>query len=182
MTEPSATDDTHGAPAEPHQRPRRAASRSAARLAAVQALFQIDSVGLDPHAAVEEFRAHRLGGADIDEGQPDLAHTDTKHFAAIVLGASIRAAEIDALIASVLPGDWSLYRIDPVIRALLRAGCFELLARDDVPVRVVADEYVSIANAFFEGVQTGFANAMLDALARRVRPEGFGAGHGPTPG
>jgi N utilization substance protein B len=57
-----------------------------------------------------------------------------------------------------------------------------LLARDDVPVRVVADEYVSIANAFFEGVQTGFANAMLDALARRVRPEGFGAGHGPTPG
>ena len=185
MNDPLPSDAPHddGERSEPRQqRPRRAAQRSAARLAAVQALFQVDSVGLDPHAAVEEFRVHRLGGADVDEGQPDLGHADAKHFAAIVLGASIRAAEIDALIAAVLPGGWSLDRIDPVIRALLRAGCFELRAGDDVPGRVVRDDYVPSANAFFEGVQTGCAHSMLDALARRVRPEGFGAGHGPASG
>jgi N utilization substance protein B len=171
--EPASQDGT-----DPGPKPApRAAARSAARLAAVQALFQVDSTGVDPRAAVQEFRAHRLGTGDADTGQPDLGHADTGHFAAIVLGASMRAGEIDALIAATLPTDWTLRRIDPVIRAILRAGCFELLARDDVPVRVAVDEYVSIAHAFFEGPNPGFANAMLDALARRIRPEAFVAGH-----
>ena len=163
-------------------RSRHAMSRSLTRLAGIQALFQIDRRGLDPHAVIEEFRMHRLGDADLDEGQPDFTRADRRQFASLVLGTMLRAEEIDGLIDAVLPRDWSRDRLDPVIRAILRAGCFELLARDDVPVRVVVDEYVSIANAFFEGVQTGFANAMLDALARRLRPEGFGAGHGPAAG
>jgi len=151
----------------------RPVGRSAARLAAVQALFQIDSTGTDPQAAVQEFRTHRLGAADTGEGQPDLGHADKSFFAAIVLGAALRASEVDALIVATLPAQWSLRRIDPVLRALLRAGCFELLARDDVPARVSVDEYVSIAHAFFEGPNPGFANAMLDALARRIRPDEF---------
>lgn len=160
------------------ERPRRGGARTASRLAAVQALFQISATGLDPARAVDEFRTHRLGKADVDEGQPDLAHADPGHFAAIVLGAALRADEIDALIGAVLPADWPARRIDPVLRAILRAGCFELLARDDVPVRVVVDEYVSIAHAFFSGVEAGFANAMLDALARRIRPDAFEPAHG----
>lgn len=171
--------------AEPRERPvkaPRAASRRAARLAAIQALFQIDATGVDPQRAVAEFRAHRFGSADIAEGQPDLGHADTAHFAAIVLGAAIRGAEIDALIAAVLPADWSIGRLDPVVRAILRAGCFELLARDDVPVRVAVDEYVSIAHAFFDGPQSGFANAMMDALAKRLRPDAFGVPHAPSAG
>lgn len=164
------------------ERPRRGGARTASRLAAVQALFQISATGVDAARAVDEFRAHRLGKADMDQGQPDLAHADAGHFAAIVLGASLRADEIDALIAAVLPADWPARRIDPVVRAILRAGCFELLARDDVPVRVVVDEYVSIAHAFFSGVEAGFANAMLDALARRIRPDAFGPVHDGPPG
>ena len=134
--------------AQPEARPRHARHRSSARLAAVQALFQAAERGLDAQSVVDEFRSHRLS-----------------------------AAEIDALIDAVLPAGWPRHRIDPVVRAILRAGCFELLARDDVPARVVVDEYVSLARAFFEGGDLGFVNANLDALARRVRPQDFAAGH-----
>lgn len=163
--------------AQPEARPRHARHRSSARLAAVQALFQAAERGLDAQSVVDEFRSHRLSAADVEEGQPDLSNADSRHFTAIVLGASIRAAEIDALIDAVLPAGWPRHRIDPVVRAILRAGCFELLARDDVPARVVVDEYVSLARAFFEGGDLGFVNANLDALARRVRPQDFAAGH-----
>jgi N utilization substance protein B len=154
-------------------RPRRAVGRSTARLAAVQALFQIDTRGIDAPSVVEEFRRHRLSDADTEEGQPDLSRADAKHFAALVLGAALRANEVDALIDAVLPVDWPRARLDPVVRATLRAGCFELLARDDVPVRVAIDEYVAIARAFFDGAEPGFVNGVLDALARRIRPDAF---------
>lgn len=159
-------------------RPGRAVRRSSARLAAVQALFQVDTRGTDAQAVVDEFRSHRLSDADTQEGQPDLSRADGKHFAALVLGAAIRADEVDALIDSVLPAGWPRSRLDPVVRAILRAGCFELLARDDVPVRVAIDEYVAIARAFFDGAEPGFVNGVLDALARRLRPEGFVIGDG----
>lgn len=159
-------------------RPRRAIGRSSARLAAVQALFQVDTRGSDAQSVVEEFRRHRLSDADTEEGQPDLSRADAKHFAALVLGAAMRASEVDALIDAVLPADWPRARLDPVLRATLRAGCFELLARDDVPVRVAIDEYVAIARAFFDGSEPGFVNGVLDALARRIRPSAFVTGEG----
>jgi N utilization substance protein B len=165
-------------------RPRRAIGRSTARLAAVQALFQVDTRGSDANSVVEEFRRHRLSDVDTEEGQPDLSRADAKHFAALVLGAAMRAGEVDALIDAVLPADWPRARLDPVVRATLRAGCFELLARDDVPVRVAIDEYVAIARAFFDGAEPGFVNGVLDALARRIRPDAFvtGEGGGALPG
>lgn len=159
-------------------RPRRAVGRSTARLAAVQALFQIDTRGTTAQAVVDEFRNHRLSDADVGEGQPDLSRADGKHFASLVLGADLRADEVDALVDSVLPKDWPRARLDPVVRAILRTGCFELLARDDVPVRVTIDEYVAIAKAFFEGAEPGFVNGVLDALAKRLRPDAFVTGDG----
>ncbi len=157
--------------------PRRAVHRTSARLAAVQALFQVAERGLDAQSVVDEFRNHRLSDADIEEGQPDLSGADTRHFAAIVLGAWMRAEEIDALLDAVLPANWPRHRLDPVVRAILRAGCFELLARDDVPSRVVVDEYVTLARAFSDGADPGFVNGTLDALARRLRPRDFAPGH-----
>jgi len=171
--EPGSTGDE----AAPAAAPRRAHHRSSARLAAVQALFQVAERGIDAQAVVDEFRSHRLSDADVGEGQPDLSNADRRHFAAIVLGASIRAAEIDALIDAVLPSDWPRHRLDPVVRAILRAACFELLARDDVPSRAVLDEYVALARAFSGDADLGFVNANLDALARRVRPQDFAPGH-----
>jgi len=159
-------------------RPRRAVGRSSARLAAVQALFQVDTRAADAQSVVDEFRRHRLTDADTAEGQPDLSRADAKHFAALVLGAAMRAGEVDMLVDSVLPADWPRMRLDPVVRAILRAGCFELLARDDVPVRVTIDEYVAIARAFFEGGEPGFVNGVLDALAHRLRPDAFVTGDG----
>ncbi|MBL8702493.1 MAG: transcription antitermination factor NusB [Alphaproteobacteria bacterium] len=158
-------------------RPRRAAQRSAARLAAVQARYQIESRGMDPQAVVEEFRRHRLTSDDVDEGQPDLTKADTKHFAALVLGTDMRAGEIAEALDGVLPADWPRARLDRVVHAILITACFELLARDDVPARVAIDEYVSIARAFFAGVEPNFVNGVLDALARKLRPSDFVPGH-----
>jgi N utilization substance protein B len=157
-------------------RSRHAMSRSLTRLAGIQALFQIDRRGLDPHSVIEEFRMHRLGDADLDEGQPDLTRADRRQFASLVLGTMLRAEEIDGLIDAVLPRDWARDRLDPVIRAILRAGCFELLAREDVPTGVAIDEYVSIARAFFAETEAGFVNGVLGALARRLRPDLVRAG------
>lgn len=158
-------------------RPRRAVARSGARLAAVQALFQVDNRGIGVEAVVEEFRRHRLTDGDAIDGQPDLSGADAKHFAALVLGTGMRLPEIDEKLAAVLPADWPRTRLDPVICAILRVGIFELLARDDVPMRVVIDEYVSIAHAFFDAAEPRFVNGLLDALARRLRPDAFVTDH-----
>lgn len=158
-------------------RPRRASSRSAARLAAVQAMYQIDCRGMDPQSVVDEFRRHRLSADDVLEGQPDLSKADAKHFAALVLGAAIRSADVEQALDGVLPADWPRGRLDRVVHAILLTGCFELLARDDVPARVVLDEYVSITRAFFEGTEPNFVNGVLDALARKLRPADFVPGH-----
>ena len=150
------------------------AERSRARLAAAQALYQMEMAGEDAGDVVSEFRSHRLG-FEKDSGEAEmLGEADEALFADIVEGVVARQVEIDkALAASLNPG-WTLDRIDSTLRALLRAAAFEILARADVPARVILDEYVRVADAFFGDTEVGFANGVLNGLARRTRPTEFG--------
>ncbi|HMK66977.1 MAG TPA: transcription antitermination factor NusB [Stellaceae bacterium] len=142
--------------------------RSLARLAAVQALYQIELGGEAPDAVIAEFTAHRLG-REIDGDR--YAEADRAFFADIVKGCTERRADIDGILSAALPADWPLARLESVLRAILRAGAFELLARGDVPARVVINEYVEVAHAFFSGKEPGMANGVLDRLARSLRAE-----------
>ena len=144
-------------------------ARHAARLAAVQALYQMELTGADSASVAEEFSAHRFGReAEIVPGEPD-----EDFFAAILAGVPARQAEIDAAIAECLAEGWRLGRVDSILRAILRAGTFELIGRPDVPAKAVIDEYVELAHAFFSGDEPSFVNAALDRLARAKRPEEF---------
>ncbi|MGN6517693.1 MAG: transcription antitermination factor NusB [Rhizomicrobium sp.] len=147
------------------------AERRAARLAAVQALYQMELTGTDAEEMALEFSDHRFG-KEVElspAGPPDEAF-----FGTIVRGVPKHQVEIDRSIARCLSSDWKLERIDSVLRAVLRAGAFELIDRKDVPAKVVIDEYVDIAHAFFEGDEPGFVNAALDKLAHRKRAPEFG--------
>jgi N utilization substance protein B len=146
--------------------PSAAGRRGLARLAAVQALYQIELTSADPGAVVAEFLAHRLG-REIDGDQ--YADADRGFFADLVKGCVERRADVDAIVAASLPTDWPLARLESVLRAILRAGSYELLARSDVPARVVINEYVEIAHAFFSGKEPGMVNGVLDHVARRLR-------------
>jgi len=146
------------------------APRRAARLAAVQALYQMEIAGIDADSVTEEFSGFRFGREPaVVPGEPDEAF-----FAAIVHGVPARQDEIDAAIAKCLAADWRLSRVDSILRAILRAGAFELTARPDVPVRVVIDEYVELAHAFFAEQEASFVNAVLDKLAHCKRAAEFG--------
>jgi len=144
----------------PHQ------ARSVARLAAVQALYQMEVSGAGSEAVVREFQDHRFD-ADL-EGQP-LAPADEAYFADIVRGAVGDQAAIDRAVAKRLAQNWRLERIDATLRAILRAGAFELMRRPEAPTEVVIDEYVEIAKSFFEGPEPGFVNAALDGIAQDER-------------
>ena len=144
----------------------RSLSRSAARLAAVQALYQHDMEGTPLPRLLKEFHDHRLG-ATIEDAQYHDAERD--FFDDIVIGAESRREEIDALISGKLAEGWSLERLDRPMRAILRAGAYELIARADVPVGSVISEYVDVAHAFFEKRESGFVNGLLDAIAKNVR-------------
>jgi len=137
------------------------------RLAAVQALYQ-RSINPDLSIAdlIAEYRAHRLGKV-IDD--VPMADADGEFFAQIVNGVYADRDRIDALIAAALSEKWSEDRLEAVIRAILRAGCFELLARPDVPTAVVINEYLDVAHAFFEGREVGFINGVLDRISAEVR-------------
>jgi len=147
------------------------AERRAARLAAVQALYQMELTGTGADEMALEFADYRFGKeAEISPvGLPD-----EEFFGAIVRGVPHHQVEIDRSIARCLSSDWKLERIDSVLRAVLRAAAFELIDRKDVPAKVVIDEYVDIAHAFFEGDEPGFVNAALDKLAHRKRAPEFG--------
>lgn len=148
--------------------------RSRARLAAAQALYQMELAGEGAEDVVEEFRSHRMG-FDKDAAQGEtLAEADETLFGDIVQGVVARQVEIDKALAGALVSGWSLDRLDSTLRALLRAATYELVARADVPGRVVLDEYVRVADAFFSGDEVSFANGVLNTLARRVRPAEFG--------
>jgi N utilization substance protein B len=144
----------------------RSRSRSAARLAAVQALYQQDMEGTPLPRLLKEFHDHRLG-ATIEDAQYHPAEYD--FFDDIVAGADARREEIDGLIAARLAAGWTLERLDRPMRAILRAGAYELLARPDVPVGSVISEYVDVAHAFYDKRESGFVNGLLDAIAKAAR-------------
>ncbi|MDE2184439.1 MAG: transcription antitermination factor NusB [Alphaproteobacteria bacterium] len=147
-----------------------AAKRRAARLAAIQALYQMELTGEDAESVSGEFVAHRFGcEPEVSPGEPD-----EDFFVDIVRGVPSRQDVIDAAISGCLAADWRLSRMDSILRAILRSAAYELLARQDIPARVIIDEYVELANDFFSGQEPSFVNAALDALARRRRPIEFG--------
>ena len=144
----------------------RSKARSAARLAAVQALYQLDMEALPLARLLDEFHRHRLG-AEIEGDQ--YAEAETAFFDDVVQGVSARKDEIDALLAGTLAAGWKIERLDKTMLQVLRAGTYELLARADVPTATVITEYVDVAHAFFEVREAKFVNGLLDAVARVVR-------------
>ena len=144
----------------------RSQSRSAARLAAVQALYQQDMEGTPAARLIHEFRAHRLGATIEDV---TYAEAEGDFFDDLVSGASARSAEIDELIAAKLADGWSLARLDKPMKAILRVGTYELIARKDVPTGSVIDEYLDVADAFYDKREKGFVNGLLDAIAKQAR-------------
>ena len=147
------------------------ASRSVARLAAVQALYQMEVSSIGVESVIREFTDHRFDRSlEGVEGEGDtLASADETFFAELVRGVVAEQRRIDAAITKRLAENWRLERLDATVRAILRAGVYELANRPDVPTEVAIDEYVEVAKSFFEGTEPGFVNGALDAVARDVR-------------
>ncbi len=135
--------------------------RNAARLAAVQALYQMEISGRGAAAVVREFLDHPL----VEEGD-HADDVDADHLRSLIDGVVAHQAQIDQAVTAVLAEGWRLERLDATARAILRAGTAELLTRSDIPVGAVIDSYVDIAHAFFEGPEPGFINAALDAVGK----------------
>ncbi len=144
----------------------RSKSRSAARLASVQALYQMDMESIGIARLLSEFHAHRLG-AEIEDAQ--YAEADIDFFDDVVSGVDVRREEIDALIEANLGEQWKISRLDKTMLQILRAGTYELLARADVPTGAVIDEYMDVAHAFFDEKEAKFVNGLLDAVAKAKR-------------
>lgn len=143
--------------------------RSAARLAAVQALYEMDMVGAPADAVLAEFMAKRWRtSAGEDRGQA-MAEPDDALLSDLVNGVSSRAAELDGVIAPVLSSGLTLDRLETLLRVVLRAGAYELKTKPEVPAAVVINEYVEVANAFFDGKEAALVNGVLDRLARELR-------------
>jgi transcription antitermination protein NusB len=151
----------------PRGGPRSGGPRSAARLAAIQALYQVEIAGVSGKVAVAEFVKHYLG-REIDGD--DYLPADEPLFRELVSGTLEHQAELDPLIAGMLTADWPLERLEVILRAILRVAGFELAHRIETPARVVITEYVDIAHAFFTGKEPGLINGVLDRLARQCRP------------
>jgi N utilization substance protein B len=144
----------------------RSKSRSAARLAAVQALYQQEMEGTPLPRLLKEFHDHRLGATIEDETYHEA---ERDFFDDLVTGVDSRRADIDEAIAGKLAAGWTLERLDRPMRAILRAGAYELIARADVPVGTVISEYVDVAHAFYDKRESGFVNGLLDSIAKQVR-------------
>ena len=149
---------------------RKANRRGAARLAAVQALYQMDIAGAGINDIFAEFESHWLGGEV--EGDKYLP-AEAAFFRDIVSGVVRDQAKLDPIIDDALSRGWPLKRIDAILRAVLRAGAYELACRPDVPARVVTAEYVDVAHAFVDDDETGMVNAVLDQLAHQLRGAEF---------
>ncbi len=144
----------------------RSKARAASRLAAVQALYQHDMEQTALANLLHEFHNHRLG-AEIEDAQ--YAEADVDFFDDVVKGVLARSGEIDAAIAAKLASGWTLDRLDKPMKAILRAGSYELIARADVPTAAVITEYVDVAHAFYDKREAGFVNGLLDAIAKVTR-------------
>ena len=143
-----------------------AARRAGARLAGVQALYQMEQTEQSARSVVADFMEDRLGlndeGEPVEEADPDI-------FKSIVLGVVDRQEAIDAAIMKRLASGWKIERLDATSRAILRAGVYELIAEISLPSQIILDEYVSLAHAFFEGAEPKFINGLLDAVSRDIR-------------
>lgn len=149
--------------------PRR--SRTLSRVAAVQALFQCEQAGESPEAVIQQFLRHRLYDnetASFDEGQ--VPHADFDLFEAVVRGVTLDQDAVDQRLTDTLPETWRMERLDPVLRALLRSGVYELST--GVPAGVVINEYLDVAHGFFSGDETRMVNGVLDAVARKTSSAG----------
>ncbi|HUZ64096.1 MAG TPA: transcription antitermination factor NusB [Acetobacteraceae bacterium] len=154
--------------------------RTGSRVAAVQALFQSEQSGENPEAVIDQFVRHRFGAlpgaGGFEDGRVPEAHVPL--FGRIVRTVAEQQATLDAMLADALPAEWPLERLDPVLRALMRAGGAELWMADGPPARVVINEYLDVAHGFFEGEEPRMANAVLDRLARLLRGAEFTAAEG----
>lgn len=148
----------------------RARRRSAARLGVVQALYQMDIGGTDLPSTMAQFEADRLG-AMIDDMQ--LHDADEAFFRDLLAGVVSDQRRIDRGVDAILKDGWPLTRIDSILRAIFRAGAYEIFNRDDVPARVVINEYIEIAKAFFDKDEVAVVNGLLDRLARQARSQEF---------
>jgi transcription antitermination protein NusB len=162
-------------PARDDKDARKANKRGAARLAAVQALYQMDLAGTGLNEILAEFESHWIG-REVEGAQ--YLPAEAAFFRDIVSGVVHEQRELDPLIDEALSNGWPLKRIETVLRAALRAGAYELIHRTDVPARVVVAEYADVVAAFVERDETGMVNAVLDQLARRVRADEFGRAAG----
>ncbi len=144
--------------------------RSTARLAAVQALYQIEMTGMATEAVIGEFLDHRLK-EEVDGVRLDGA--DRRMLRDLIAGVTLEATALDDMLSAVLEEGWPVERLETLLRLVLRAGAYELSERPDVPPRVVIAEYVDLADAFFGGKEPGLVNGVLDRLARSLRPEAF---------
>ena len=156
------------------------AARSAGRMAAVQALYQMDLAGTDVTDVIHEFTTLRFSAdaeTPAEEGaepaETTAAGADAAFFAELVRGVVRRQRDIDPMIDQQLALNWRLKRVDSTLRAILRAGTFELIERQDVPARVVINEYIDVAHAFFDEDEPKVVNGVLDRLAKRLRVSEF---------
>lgn len=145
-----------------------ATRRSAARLAAVQALYSMEITGVTAEQAIDEFRERQA-----DDRPTKLAEPDGELVTLLVRGATAEGALLDEMIGNALARDWTVDRLESVLRAILRAGAFEMKARPQTPARVVITEFVDVAHAFYAGPEPKMVNAVLDKIARVLRAEEF---------
>lgn len=145
-------------------------ARSAARIGAVQALYQMDVGGSNVAEVIEEFTTLRFPNSEAGE---TIAGADSAFFAELLRGVVRRQRDLDPLIDQQLAEGWRLVRIDSIMRAILRSGAFEMVERLDVPARVVINEYIDVAHAFFNEDEPKVVNGILDRLAHQLRPAEF---------
>lgn len=149
--------------------------RTLARVAAVQALYQAEHSQMSPETVIDQFVRHRLGSLPWQGGMEEgnLPETDVPLFTRIVRTASQQGDVVDGMIVEALPESWPMSRLDPVLRAALRAGAAELWMSDGPPAKVVINEYMDVAHGFFSGDEPRLLNGVLDKLAHLLRPAEF---------